>query len=210
MSSFQEELEAFKSIDNGEPEYSQNNQNNQNNNDYQSNGNQSKAGKEQRGKMREYRIYKPNKTMKGTATSWQFTPMIDKYGNETMLSFLTIAPQSGEQNGNATFDWTTQYKGGRAITVKLGPEDLADMLLVLENNKVQLGYSLSGIYHQTSRGNKIVKMSYQQDQGNFSLAVSSKSADGQTENFYQTVSLIEAKVLMVLITRALEKTFGLN
>src|SRR6187402_2909445 len=100
---------------------------------------------------KEFRIYRANKSNTGTATSWQLSykseEKYDKY-----IPFLMAANQTGtDANGNAQFDWDNK------ITIKLGENDLGEIMSVLERRKNEVGFNGKGLYHQSPNGgNKVI------------------------------------------------------
>jgi hypothetical protein len=105
------------------------------------------------------------------------------------------------ENGNATFDW----KGG--ITVKLGENDLGELISVLERRKSEVGYQGKGLFHQTAKGNKVVNFALYEDKG-YSLKVSAQDNEKNRSEVKQVMSFAEASLLLVLLKRAVEKIYG--
>lgn len=79
---------------------------------------------------KEFRVYRANKSNTGTASAWQLSYKKDKEYDKYEM-FLIMVNQSGtEENGDAKFDWKND-----AITVKLGVNDLGEIMAVLEKRK---------------------------------------------------------------------------
>lgn len=96
--------------------------------------------------MQQYRIYKPKQDNTGAAVAFQLSYKKDNEYDKYQV-FLVGANQlkTNDANGNSQFGW----KEG-AITVKLGENDLGEILAVLEGRKESVGTKES-LYHQTPR-----------------------------------------------------------
>jgi hypothetical protein len=116
--------------------------------------------------------------------------------------FLVMAKQTGvDENDNASFDW----KGG--VTVKLGENDIGEILAVAEGRKEAAGYKGS-LFHQTQDGgNKVIKF-VRTDNG-YSLSVSAQNKEKVSSgNLFQTLSDGEVSILTVLLKKAIETIYG--
>jgi hypothetical protein len=148
----------------------------------------------------EFRIYRANKKNTGTATKWQLSFKKDKkYDNWEM--FLVGANQTGmTEDGNATFDWE------KPIIVKLGINDLGEMIAVLERRKDYVGQE-GTLFHQTpGGGNKVVGFGLV-DQG-YGLKISAQDKDKNKSEVRQVIGFGEAAVLLILLKRAVERIYG--
>lgn len=149
---------------------------------------------------REFRIYRPNKTNNGVASKWQLSfKKENKY--EPWMLFLSITNQTGvDANGNATFNWDG------AITVKLGENDVGEIIATLDGFQPQVGQKGS-LFHQTPNGgNKIVSLQAN-DNGLF-LRVSAQTADKKAVGpFAHNISRGEAAILSTLLKAAVAKMY---
>lgn len=153
-------------------------------------------------KPRQLRFYRPRQEKNGCASAWELSFKKDeKY--EPWLFFLTVAPQTGVDNdGNAAFDWKE-----KAITVKMGENDIGEIMAVLDGRQDQAGFKGS-LFHKTpAGGNKNIQF-IRTDTG-FSLKVSAQNKDKQvTGPYFHAISNGEAAVLLTLLRRAVEQIFG--
>jgi hypothetical protein len=152
-------------------------------------------------KPKELRIYKPTKDGKGIASAWQLAFKPDrKY--DPFLFFLTMAVQTQSDNENARFDWDN------AIVVKLGENDLGEMISVLERRKTNLGTDKGILYHQSpDGGNKIIRLD--SDDRGYLLSVSVQDAAKNKKGpFKHTLTHGEASTLLILLKRAIEVIYG--
>lgn len=151
--------------------------------------------------MQSYRIYRANKNNNGFSSEWQLSykkdNKFDKY-----LMFLTVAPQTGtDEKGNAQFDWKE-----KAIVMKLGNNDIAELIAVLSCMQPQLG--TKGLFHQTPGGGNKTLAITKTDNG-FSLRISAQDKDKKVTGPYSHgISHGEASILLVLLRRAVEQIFG--
>jgi hypothetical protein len=153
-------------------------------------------------KVKEFRIYRPNKNKNGSASAWQlsYKPQ-SKYNN--WMVFLVVAPQVGvDDNNNAKFDWKES-----AITIKIGENDIAEIMAVLEGRQDQCGYKGS-LFHQSPDGsNKSLQLS-RGDNGYF-LKVSSQDKDKRVTGPYShSLSNGEASMLLILLKKSIEKIYN--
>lgn len=152
--------------------------------------------------MQQFRIYRLNKNNNGAAIAFQLSYKKDNEFDKYQ-AFLIGANQLGEadKNGNAQFNW----KDG-AITVKLGENDLGELLSVLEGRKDAVGTNGS-LFHQTpSGGSKVINFSH--GEKGYTLSISSKDKEGQVKKVFINLSDGEASLLSVLLKRSVEKMFG--
>lgn len=154
--------------------------------------------------MNNYTLYKPFKNKEGkflgAASSLEFkTGEPDKYGNFDAMVFWNMAPQSGEKDGNALFDWENK------ITMKLGIPDLGELLAVLNGNKDSVSNNGS-LYHQNAKGNTVLKFSFDKEKQRYIAQLSTKR-DSDTKQYGHSFSVGEAEVLRVLLTSAVESFY---
>lgn len=154
----------------------------------------------------EYRVYKPRKSNDGAAIAFQLSYKEKEYNGKkypNWMVFMVATKQTGtDSNGNASFDWKE-----KAINVKLGENDLGEIIAVLERRKQSVG-TKGSLFHETpGGGNKIIGFEYNKDRGFYSLSVSSKDKSGGLSKVNLTVSDSEASILLVLLKRAVEKIY---
>lgn len=146
---------------------------------------------------REVRFYRPKKDGAGCAAAIQLSYKQDnKY--EPWMMFLTVAPQTGtDENDNASFDWKE-----KSIKVKLGDNDIGEMLAVLQGRQNQVGFKGS-LFHETpGGGNKILQLSVA-DNGGYYLQVSGQDKDKKPMGRFSLVlSNGDASILQTLLERA--------
>lgn len=152
---------------------------------------------------KDFRVYRANKTNNGTASGWQLSYKKDKEYDKYEM-FLMLANQKGEpdENGNAKFDWD----GG--ITVKLGENDIGEIMSVLEKRKTEVGFNGKGIFHKTAKGNKVIYFSALEDGKGFGLKVSAQDNEKNKREIRQVIGTHEASVLLTLLRRGVEKMYG--
>lgn len=152
--------------------------------------------------LKTYRIYRANKDKKGSASAWQLSfKNQDKFN--PYVCFLNVAKQLPEDdaNGNAKFDWDN------SITVKLGDNDIGEIISVFERRKTSVGMK-GALYHQSPNGgNKIVNL--EASEHGYSMSVSSQDKDKNTNRVNQTIGHGEAAFLLVLLKRYVEIIYGL-
>ncbi len=153
-------------------------------------------------RYRQFRIYKPNKGSTGAASKWELSFKPDQKYNQ-FLFFLELAKQKGEtdENGNSQFDWDN------AISVKLGDNDLGEIIAVLEGRKTSVG-TKGSLFHQTpGGGNKVVGL--EASENGFNLSASAQDADKNSSGrVYHSITHGEAALLLVLLRRAVETIYG--
>ncbi len=152
--------------------------------------------------MKEFRIYKPNKDKTGAATKFQLSlKKYDKY--EEFILFLESAKQTGlDSDGNASFGWKdTTLK----VIMKLEPTDIGELLLVLTGQKEKVG-SGKGLYHENTKGNTILQFERKGDTG-YAYRLSNKQGD-KLLAIQHMISPAEGEILRVLLTTALNRSFG--
>lgn len=144
--------------------------------------------------MQQYRIYRMNKSNSGCAIALQLSYKKDNEYDKYQM-FLIGANQLKENNsnGDATFDWKNP------ITVKLGENDLGEILAVLEGRKDAVGYK-NGLYHETpGGGSKIIN--FQAVENGYSLNISAQDKEKNLKKVFLTLTHGEASIMAVLIKR---------
>ena len=152
--------------------------------------------------MGSLRYYRPNKNGTGTALEIVVFPTENKW--EPFCVMMTMAKQIGvatEDSTNASFSWTEG-----AIKVKLGSLDIGSLLSVI--NGIQPKKSL---FHQTplpKGGSKAIDFN-RNENGSIYVKVSAMDIDKKSLGSLQIIlSIEEIEILRVLLTRAVELTFG--
>ncbi len=151
--------------------------------------------------MKQARYYRANKNNNGVASAWQLAYKPEKKFDQYEM-FLTVAPQTGyDESGNGSFDWKE-----KAIIVKLGDNDLAELIAVLDGRKDSLGFKGS-LYHETpGGGNKAVKLDFVE--GAYKFSVSAQDAEkNKIGPYYQTLGQADAVMLSILLKKAIEKFY---
>lgn len=151
-----------------------------------------------------FRIYRPNKNGNGFASEWQLSFKENNKYDKYQL-FLTVAKQTGtDDNNNASFDWKES-----SITVKLGDNDVGDLLAVLSGYQDSVGYKGS-IYHETpGGGNKSLTFNHNKEKGGFYLKVTSQDKDKNVLGPYaHSLSDGEGLILKTLLEKAITQIYG--
>lgn len=143
--------------------------------------------------MGQYRLYKPYRGA-GAASLFEIAVKKNPKGFDDVMVFLQMAKEIPSNSENAAFGWKEEDK---SVTVKLGDNDVAEFLAVIRGFKSEVGTG-KGLYHQNSRGNVGVTFSFNQEKGNFFLAVSAKRGDVLTK-ISHTMTAGEALILGVLL-----------
>lgn len=153
--------------------------------------------------MSNYRIYRANNNGDGSASEFQLSFKKDEQYNPYLL-FLVMAPQGPDNaNGDATFLW--KEKG---ITVKLGENDIGEIIAVLDGRKDTLGMKGS-LYHQTPNGGNKAIVLNRNEKGGFWLSVSGQDKDKNSLGKYShSISDGEASILSTLLKAAVVRLFG--
>ena len=141
--------------------------------------------------MKEFRIYKPRKTMDGLASKIQF--VVKKKGKyDEAMSFWEISKETTPENSeNASFDWRSDKNPqSKSITIKLGLPDISSFLLVLMGIQESIK-----LFHQNKNGN--VSINFGKYKDGYSLNVSSQ-VNGEILKLGHTISAGEGIILEVL------------
>ncbi len=144
--------------------------------------------------MKNLRLYKPNKTGNGCASSWELSYKEQEKWDKYQM-FLVIAPQEGDDDkGNNKFGWKTA-----AITVNLGEPDISSLLATIDRRQPE-----SKLFHESpAGGNKGISL-VQNDKGGFYLNVSYQDKEKKLTKYSHSIAPAEAAILSVLLKRAIE------
>lgn len=151
-----------------------------------------------------YKIYKPKKDGTGTASQFSFA-------KDKGCLFLEMAAQlpTKDENDNATFNWDNK------IIFKMGPVDVAELLLVLHNIKNGAGTkekdteNYKGLFHSTSNGNSILKFEKGKYDG-FYLGLNVKKGDSTPVSLKHSLTSGEGIILRILLEKAIELIYDWN
>src|SRR5689334_21244493 len=97
---------------------------------------------------KQFRIYKSKNDGNGAASSFQLSERDGQYGKTYML-FLEMAKQTKvaeNDDDDAAFGWKDDSK----VVMKLGPVDIAEMLMVVTGKKAKVGQDGS-LFHKNSK-----------------------------------------------------------
>ena len=168
-------------------------------------------------KNSQWRCYKPKKDGKGAASRIEVKIVKTEKQSEDgkkfeirdVQAFLVSSPQEGEdQNKNAKFSWSNK-DDKKSVTMKLGENDIGEMLAVLNGIKNKAGTD-SGIFHQNPNGNTTLSFEYNNanDRKYYSLRLAKKGKDGKLVAVSHLVSVGEAQILKVLLERIILTTYN--
>lgn len=146
----------------------------------------------------QYKIYKPKKEFNGAASSFDFS-------KEKKCVFLEMATQLPEKdkNGNSTFDWENK------LSYKLGPVDMAELLLVLQNIKNGVGpkdkntENYRGLFHSSGINSAILKFERGKYDGYY-LGLNVKKGESAAVSLKHSITNAEGTILQILLRRAIE------
>jgi len=153
----------------------------------------------------QYKIYKPKKEFNGAASSFDFS-------KEKKCIFLEMAAQlpKGDDNGNALFGWENR------LSYKLGPTDLAEILLVLRGVKNGVGPTekdnaekYKGLFHSTESSTSILKLEVGK-YGGFYFGLNVKRGDSAPISIKHSITSAEGMILQILLCRAIEIIYDWN
>ena len=147
-----------------------------------------------------YKIYKPKKD--GTGTASQFC-----FAKDKGCLFLEMASQlpTKDENDNAIFGWKDK------ISFKLGPVDIAELLLVLHGikngagpkDKFNTSEKYNGLFHSTASGNSILKFEIGKYDG-FYLGLNIKKGESAPVALKHSLTSSEGMILRILLEKAIE------
>lgn len=141
-------------------------------------------------------IYKANKNNNGSVAQF-------KLGSEKDCMFMELAKQHKGMRDPAPYDWANTK-----ITVKLGESDIGKLLALFNGNLPLVSDPKKEdlmLYHQNSKGNKIIKLK-KQARGYY-MKVSVKEGD-RNDSITLPISWDEAELLRVGLTRGYEIILG--
>jgi hypothetical protein len=130
-------------------------------------------------------LWKPNKEAKGAGAIFQVA-------QDNTCFFLTMMPETGQEQG-------PKFDNSKSITVKLGRNDVGELLTVLTGKVEGLGKKndkgyWSGLYHQSSNGNSAISLS----KGTYGYILSVSVKRDEIEARYNVgITLGEAELLRV-------------
>lgn len=145
-------------------------------------------------KFRErFKVYKPTKTLNGSAFQVDFTP-------EKQCCFLEFSKQKAEQE----FDW------GNKLTLKASVTDIAKILTVLEGKSQSVK-----LYHDPSKGQYSVAeevknnaLEITKGQYGYLVRASSQAQDKTVTSVQVSLTEDEAILLRVLLEKSIETIYG--
>jgi hypothetical protein len=143
-----------------------------------------------------FNLYKPKKNGDGAASQWDL-------GSNRQNIFLVIAEQKRDSE-KPSFDWDNK------ITMKLGPNDIGEILAVLANLQESVGPKDSdgkgkGLYHQTDKGNTILQLAKMKDGKGYAIRISQKLKNKKEARILQHfITVAEGCVLETLLRRGVE------
>lgn len=144
-------------------------------------------------------FWKPNKSNKGFAAFLEYNP--DQENAGVMLTFMPQAP-TGER----------KFENEKKFIAKLGPNDLGDMLAVIEGWQEGIGALddktgyYKGLYHQSDSGNSSIKLEKSKNHAGLTLSLYVKRGDTSTNGFIN-LTLSEAAQLKSYINFILPRFF---
>jgi hypothetical protein len=169
-------------------------------------------------KYKEFRIYKPRNDGSGAASAFQLRSTTDpeRIPQRELNLFLSMTNQTGydKENDNALFGW---QEDGKNITMKLGPPDVGDMLLVLSGRKEYVGPSKkadrqveSGLYHANPKGNTVLRLKRAKNQSGEVVYYMQLSAqrDGKQTMIKHSLTAGEGELLRLLLINYIENLYG--
>ncbi len=141
-------------------------------------------------------LYKAKNNNNGAASQWSIASQKD-------CVFLEMSNQIGRNDdNNAKFDWENK------IIFKLGESDIGEILSVLTGCQDGVGpfdqskNKHKGLFHSNKNGNAI--MYFGNDQNNILRIYLSVKKDNSQSVVQHTISQGEARVLYILLCRAIE------
>lgn len=145
-----------------------------------------------------FKLFKPRKARDGVASQWEIN--VDKEA-----VFLILARQGSEKDGHATFEWKD-----KAIVMKLDVSDIGEILAVLYKRQDGVGQiddkgGNKGLYHQTEKGNTILRFERATNKFGFFMQINQKNKDEEVRKLAHNISEGESIVLGTLLTEAIRK-----
>lgn len=145
----------------------------------------------------EYRIYRANKDLKGTATKWNINVKQGKYVD--VMLFLEATVQTGvDANGNGAFAWKDRDK---TIVMKLEAIDIGSILATFTRITPE-----TKLFHKNASGNTVLNVTPvvkdDKQTGGYYLAISTQR-NGKTSKIQQVLAPTEVEILKVLLKDAI-------
>ncbi len=154
----------------------------------------------------EWRCYKPQNNGSGAASKIQ---VAIRDGN--VIPFLVMSPQKGKsEDGNAKFSWSEKENDKESITLKLGENDIGELLAVLYGFKNKAGGD-RGLFHKNERGSATISFEASEYNGEvrYSLKTTKKNDEtGQVLNVRHSVTLGEGCILKIVLEKIVSMMYG--
>lgn len=143
----------------------------------------------------DYRIYRANKDLKGSATKWNVRLKQEEGYVDAML-FIEATVQIGiDANGNGKYAWEDASK---TVKMKLEAVDIGTILATLGGITKE-----TKLFHKNEKGNTVLNLSPATNPGTYYLSVSSQFKDGKTKKVQQTLGSTDIEILKVLLKDAI-------
>lgn len=147
-------------------------------------------------KRQNVNIYKANTKKTGSAVQFSLK-------NDNTCMFMECAKQVNAMDDPRPYDWDNK------IVVKLGLQDISQLLFYLTLNKPQIPMKL---YHQSPKGgNKTVELKYQEFKGRPGYFISTSWQKDKGQDVYRVsapISMYEGEILKVALKVAIECILG--
>jgi hypothetical protein len=169
-------------------------------------------------KQEQWRVYKPRKDGSGAASRVEMKIVSDEregrdgkpFTLRDVQMFWVMSPQVGyDSNHNASFSWKMGKDDKQSVTLKLGENDIGEILAVLTGLKEEAGQTggkYSGIYHQSRSGSTTLQFKLVKGRG-YQVRLARKPKEGNLQEVKHTLSFAEGCVLKVLLERAIEQKY---
>jgi len=166
----------------------------------------------------EHRVYKPQKSGTGAASSLQMVMKEVKGRYETQL-FWIATQQIPSENENAAFAWKDK---GKTVTIKLGDPDIGELLAVLNGAKDSMGRKESafidkpgkGLYHQSPAGSTTMTLQVYKNEKtgewSYSMRLASKNKEGKLTEVKHQITVGEAQIIKLLLEHYVVASYGWN
>lgn len=160
-------------------------------------------------KRQQWRVYKPKKENNGAASRVEVKVVTEerekdgkRFTDRDVQLFWVASPQVGvDSAGNASFSWKEE-NDTKSVTLKLGENDIGEILAVLNRKKKQAG-SEKGIFHKNQNGNTIFTFEYSEYNGNVSYKIRlAKQVKGVVTAVTHSITIGEGEILKVLLESA--------
>lgn len=148
-------------------------------------------------------FWKPNNNGTGAVAHFDFKPFNPSKPNEESCFFVVMMPQ------NPVKDATPKFLKDKKLTVKLGLNDIGDMLAVIAGRKDGCGTmkdgGWSGLYHKNQQGNAIINFGNRE--GSYGISVSVKKGTGSAEKLSIGLTLGEIEILQAFFKSHMHNMF---